>query len=296
MTGKPAQFRHIGIFTKPDEPRALEPLERLVRILRARDLDVVIDPHGAAMLGRPEGIGVQEPPFDGRRDLVVVVGGDGALLRAARQFIDHDVHLLGVNVGRLGFLTDLCPSQLDGRLAAILDGAWREERRFFLECTVWRGDERLEQAYALNDVVVEKWNTARLISFELYLDQRFTYGQRSDGIIIATPTGSTAYALSAGGPILHPSLDAIVLVPLSPHTLTHRPIVMDSRTVVGVAVDLREPGTAHVTCDGESVAKLSNGDRVVARRMDHVARLIHPADQDHYAVLRAKLHWATDLC
>lgn len=296
MTGNPGRFQRVGIFTKPDDPRVREPLQRLVRALEARRLDVVIDPQGAEVLGHPGGLAVGAPPFDGRRDLIVVVGGDGSLLRAARAFVEEDVRMLGVNVGRLGFLTDLSPSHLDERLGAILDGAYVEERRFFLDCSVWRDEVPVEQTYALNDVVVEKWNTARLISFDVHLGGRYIYSQRSDGLIVTTPTGSTAYALSAGGPILHPALEAIALVPLSPHTLTHRPLVVDSRTEVGITVDLREPQTAHVTCDGESIAKLSNGDQVRARRTERHVRLIHPADHDHYAVLRAKLHWATDLC
>lgn len=296
MMGNPGRFERIGIFTKREDPRVGEPLARLVRVLLDRRVDVVIDPQGAELLGHPADLPVREPPFSGDRDLVVVVGGDGALLRAAQVFIEQDVRMLGVNVGRLGFLTDLSPAQLEERLAEILDGHYIEERRFFLHCSVWRGGVLLTEAHALNDVVVEKWNTARLISFEVHVGGRYIYGQRSDGLIVATPTGSTAYALSAGGPILHPALEAIVLVPLNPHTLTHRPIVVDSHAEVEVAAVLREPETAHVTCDGESIAKLSTGDRVRARRTDRRARLIHPADHDHYAVLRAKLHWGTDLC
>lgn len=296
MTSPVRHFTRIGIFTKRDDPRVREPLARLVEVLLARGSDVCIDPYGADVLGRPHGLPTLEPPFDSARDLIIVVGGDGAMLRAAQVFIDDDVPVLGVNVGRLGFLTDLSPDQLDGRLEAILNGQYVEERRSVLHCTVFSGGAAIHHAFALNDVVVEKWNTARLISFDAWVGERLIYSQRSDGIIIATPTGSTAYALSAGGPILHPALDAIVLVPLSPHTLTHRPIVMDSAVRVEIAVMVRDPETARVTCDGDSLAKLSPGDRVRVERARPVVRLIHPADHDHYAILRAKLHWATGPC
>jgi NAD+ kinase len=206
------------------------------------------------------------------------------------------VPLLGINLGRLGFLTDLNPADVPAGIEAVLDGRFLEEMRMFLRCQVVRGETVIEESYAFNDIVVQKCNTARLISLSTYIDGRFLHSQRSDGQIIATPTGSTAYALSGGGPILQPALNVLVVVPICPHTLTQRPIVLAGDSQIEVLINTREPDRAEVTCDGETICALQPGDRVRAAKHEHVVRLLHPAGHDHYATLRAKLNWGTDPC
>ena len=227
-----------------------------------------------------------------RCELAIIIGGDGTFLRAARSLVPYEVRLLGINLGRLGFLTDLMPSEIEPQLVEILAGKFKEEQRSLLECWVLRDGESITRVDALNDVVAHKWNTARLIQLETYIDERLVHSQYSDGLIVSTPTGSTAYALAGGGPIIHPGLDAIVLVPICPHTLSNRPIVVrgDSR----IEVVMRSAGAqpeAQLTCDGQTILELLPGDRISIRRNEHRLRLIHPSGYDYYATLRTKLHW-----
>lgn len=289
-------FTRVGIIAKRGDMRVRETLVKLVDHLRRRGVDIGVDRYCAELLGS-RAFERDEPAAEGDgRDLVIAIGGDGTMLRAAQSLVDYDVRLLGINLGRLGFLADLSPEAMTERLDPILDGAFVEEERLFLECEARRGDEVLRSAHALNDVVVEKWNTARLISVAMRIDGAFVNEQRCDGVIVATPTGSTAYALSGGGPILHPALDALVIVPICPHNLSNRPIVVGAGSEIEIEVHTPETGQAHLTCDGETQQALAPGDRVRVRRRDRRIRLIHPAGHDHYATLRSKLNWGTGPC
>ncbi len=189
-----------------------------------------------------------------------------------------------------GFLTDVSPHEMLGTVEDILHGRYLEESRFLLHASVHRGDETISCSDALNDVVVHKWSVARMIEFETYIDDQFVNTQRSDGLIVSTPTGSTAYALSAGGPILHPTLNALVLAPICPHTLSNRPIIVDGNSRIEVRVSASTQD-AQVTYDGQLSLGLLAGDRVRMHRKDHPIRLIHPAGHDYFALLRAKLNW-----
>lgn len=289
-------FQRIGLFAKKGDLKVRQTLEALLACLRGRHIDVVLDPTCAEVLGESTA-GSAWADFGGAGgDLVIVVGGDGTMLSAARGLLQQDVRLLGINLGRLGFLTDLNPNDIPQTLNAILDGHYLEEQRMLLHCRVLRDGQVIAENNAFNDVVVQKWNTARLIALSTYIDGKFLHSQRSDGLIVATPTGSTAYAVSGGGPILHPTLDAIGLVPICPHTLTQRPIVVAGGSDIEILVNTREPDHVQLTCDGENLRTLALDDRVHIRKHDGVVRLIHPADHDHYATLRAKLHWGTDPC
>jgi NAD+ kinase len=232
------------------------------------------------------------------RDLVIAVGGDGTLLRAAQLAFPRNVPLLGINLGRLGFLADLSLQQVENGLAAILAGAYATEERFVLRCEIRRGGETFAVGQALNDVVIQRWNTTRLITLHTFVDGCFVHSQRADGLIVSTPTGSTAYALSGGGPILSPGLPAVVLVPLCPHTLTNRPIVLANTAVVEIEIanDHPDEDRSRVTCDGNALPSVASGDRVRVTRHDQVVRLIHPVDHDHFAILRAKLQWGQGPC
>ena len=224
------------------------------------------------------------------RDLVIVVGGDGTLLHAARTFSDGRIPLLGINLGRLGFLTDVSSDDMESSLDRILSGDYEEEHRSLLNTTISNAEES-ESTKALNDVVIHKWNSARLIEFGTYINGQLVTEQRSDGMIIATPTGSTAYALSGGGPILYPSLNALVMVPICPHTLSNRPIVVDGDSEVEIRIATGHHKNVRITCDGLKILEAEAGQRILIRKAQMPIRLIHPRGHDHFSVLRAKLGW-----
>ena len=224
-------------------------------------------------------------------DLAIVVGGDGTILHVARNLAQHGVPLIGVNLGRLGFLTDIPADRMYEELTSILDGDFKTEERILLEAEVVRNGKVLHSANAFNDVVVNKGQLARLIEFETWVDGEFVNSTRADGIIVATPTGSTAYALSAGGPILHPTLPAIVLVPICPHTLSDRPLAVSSNSRIEIVMTSTARQSAHVTLDGQTNFSIQDHDCVRVRRADRAVTLIHPTRRNHYEVLRAKLRW-----
>jgi len=200
------------------------------------------------------------------------------------------VPLIGINQGRLGFLTDISLARMEPTLAAMLEGRFVEERRTLLDATVCRFDGERQAALALNDVVVNRGSLGTMIECAVEIDDRFAFAMRADGMIVATPTGSTAYALSAGGPILDPSVSAFALVPVAPHGLTHRPIAVADTSRLRITVVRGRDAAAH--CDGQARFPLSEGESVTVRRADYTARFLHPDDHDHFAMLRKKLHWS----
>jgi len=223
-------------------------------------------------------------------DLAIIVGGDGTLLNAARNLIDYNVPILGINLGRLGFLVDISPDEIGRRFEELFDGKYEVEHRIMLNMTVEHQDGRISKNDAFNDVVVHKWDVARMIETETFINGKFLNTMRADGLIVSTPTGSTAYALSGGGPILQPDLDALVLVPICPHTMSFRPIVIDGESKIELHVK-DSTDKAQVTCDGQTNFSLVSGDKVIIERKSRVIRLIHPCKHDHYEILRAKLRW-----
>ncbi len=287
-------FSTIGLIGKAGAAQVQETLLDLVRYLKERGHTVLLDQEGAAMLGAPDVEAVNRRDLGERSDLAIVVGGDGTFLNAARVLSLFDVPLVGINLGRLGFLVDISPHEMRPHLEAILRGDYLEERRFLLRGEVFREGECIGSADALNDVVVHKGNVARMIEFETYIDGRFVHTQRADGTITATPTGSTAYVLSAGGPLLHPSLNALVIASICPHTLSNRPMVIDGDSAVGIAI-CPHSSDVQVTWDGQINMALMPGDRVRIQKRPHPVRLIHPPHYDYYALLRAKLHWGKRL-
>ncbi len=284
-------FEKIGLIAKHGDPRVGETLGRLVGLLHDRAREVVLDDRSRDAF--PEGsLPVVARDEIGRRcDLVVVVAGDGTFLGAARTLVDQDVPLLGVNLGRLGFLADVTPNEMSERLNEILDGEFVEEERFLLDVAVERNAARVFSGTALNEAVTHKSSMARLVEFETYIDRHFVDRQRSDGLIVATPTGSTAYALSGGGPIVHPALDAIVLVPICPHTLSSRPVVVGGDSVVEVVLGDGAERSVQLSCDGQTTLQIGAGDRISIAKHRPALRLIHPVGHEYYATLRTKLHW-----
>jgi NAD+ kinase len=222
-------------------------------------------------------------------DLAIVIGGDGTMLNIARTLAPHQVALVGVNQGRLGFLTDISLDTMHDTIGAILDGEFVAEARMLLKGEIFRDGQRAFDVLALNDVVVSKGLKGSMMEFEVRIDGQFIYRQRSDGLIVATPTGSTAYALSAGGPIVHPSLSVIAVVPVCPHTLSNRPIVISSDSMVEVIVHGADDPHAHF--DSHSHCDLQKGVRIMVRRYEHSIDLLHPAGHSYYGMLREKLNW-----
>ena len=288
-------FRSVGLIAKHGDPRVGETLGLLIEMLRTRDLKVVLDDQSLSAYPHGDLPVVARDRLGHGCDLIVVVAGDGTFLSAARSLVDQDVPLLGVNLGRLGFLADVMPDEMSDRLNEILDGEFVEERRFLLDVTVDRSGTRVFSGAALNEAVTHKSSMARLVEFETYIDGHLVNSQRSDGLIVATPTGSTAYALSGGGPIVHPSLDAIVLVPICPHTLSSRPVVVGGGSVIEVVLGDDAECSVQLSCDGQTTVELAAADRIsIAKRCPEL-RLIHPVGHEYYATLRAKLHWGKGL-
>ncbi len=223
-------------------------------------------------------------------DIILVVGGDGSLLNAARIASQYSLPVLGINRGRLGFLTDIPPSEIHS-LHQILQGDYQAEQRPFLEAQFTTQDQRQHQLLALNDVVLLPGDIAHMIEYDTYVDDLLVYNQRADGLIIATPTGSTAYCLSGGGPVLHPSLDAMVMVPMFPHTLSSRPIVLNGNSEVRVHIKITTETSPYLSCDGHSKHALAIDSDIIVKKSSLSLRLIHPRDYDYYTILREKLGW-----
>ncbi|HET7757341.1 MAG TPA: NAD(+)/NADH kinase [Steroidobacteraceae bacterium] len=277
----------IGRFT---DPRVAETLNALLPHLNSRGVQVLVSDASPA-IDSAAVVRVPEGSLGQRADLVIAIGGDGTLLYAARLVAHHGVPLLGVNRGRLGFLTDIMPQDLLPSVDAALRGGLQADERPLLAARLHGTGGRLAQALALNDVVMQKHDTGRTLDFETRIDQRYVNTHDGDGIIVASATGSTAYALSCGGPIIEPHLEALVIAPICAHTLSDRPIVVSLRSVVEVALLERPDTQANVTCDGLLLGALTPGDHLEVSAAKERVTLLHPQGHDYYKLLRSKLHW-----
>jgi NAD+ kinase len=277
----------IGRFT---DPRVAETLNALLPHLNSRGVQVLVSDASPA-IDSAAVVRVPEPSLGQRADLVIAIGGDGTLLYAARLVAHYGVPLLGVNRGRLGFLTDIMPQDLLPSIDAALRGGLQADERPLLAARLHGTGGRLAKALALNDVVMQKHDTGRTLDFETRIDQRYVNTHDGDGIIVASATGSTAYALSCGGPIIEPHLEALVIAPICAHTLSDRPIVVSLRSVVEVGLLERPDTQANVTCDGLLLGALTPGDRLEVSAADERVTLLHPPGHDYYKLLRSKLHW-----
>ena len=296
------QFRRIGLISRKGNQQVVETLVTLVVFLRERGSTVVLETDTFSLLnGALKDVQVCERELLGDHcDLVIVVGGDGSMLGAARALSSQSVPVLGINRGSLGFLTDISPDEIEARVGAVLSGSYTLEERFLLDAEVVRGTEIIARGDALNEVVLHRGASLRMIEFALFLDDHFVYSQHSDGLVISTPTGSTAYALSGGGPILHPALDAIALVPMFPHTLTSRPIVVagnsQMRIVLGaIGLDESRGTQPELSCDGQTHVLLQAGDIVHVQKKAEKLQLVHPLDHNYYETCRTKLGWGSRL-
>ncbi len=287
-------IKTVGLFGKYQDDSVGDYIVRLSKALRARKLNVLVDENTAGLI--KESVSNHPLATIGKKiDLAVVIGGDGTLLNVARHLAADRVPIIGVNQGRLGFLTDIQADDMIHEIEKILDGDFRSEDRLLLHAEIMRKGKIVHDANAFNDVIINKGRLARMIEFETYLDGELVNSARGDGIIVASPTGSTAYALSAGGPILHPTLPAIVLVPICPHTFSNRPIVVSADSVIEVVLMGPEAQHAQVTFDGQLNYPLENNDRIYVRRFQAPVQLLHPSGHSHYDMLRAKLHWGKHL-
>lgn len=280
----------IGLIGKHGDSRVTDTIELLSAYLLKKGIKVILDEDTATM-GNSSALTTGNRFEIGTEcDIAIIVGGDGTLLNAARTLADANIALVGINLGRLGFLVDISPDTMLENLDEILKGNYQAEERFLLHSTVVRDGKHIGDCSVLNDVVIHKWNVARMIEVETYIDDQFVNLTRSDGIIVSTPTGSTAYALSAGGPILHPSLDAIIIAPICPHTMSNRPIVIQGDKQITLII--RSRNSAQVTCDGQTSHELMTDDQIVIRKKERPIRLLHPASHNHFEILRAKLGWS----
>ncbi|CAB0149572.1 NAD kinase [Pseudidiomarina piscicola] len=287
-------FQRIALLGKVNHEATRTTLLTLERELKAAGVNVIIEQRTAEQLAESDSPTFSLDDLGQAADLAVVVGGDGNMLGAARVLCENDIAVIGVNRGNLGFLTDLDPDHVVAQLLPVLRGEYLAEQRFLLQAEVIRDGQRKEVGRAINEVVLHSDKVAHMIEFEVYVDRDFVYSQRSDGLIISTPTGSTAYSLSGGGPIMTPNLNAISLVPMFPHTLSSRPIVVDADCTLHLH-PAPHNGNLQISCDGHRRMEVLPNDQVLIRKYPHTLRLIHPKDHSYFKVLRNKLGWGSRL-
>jgi NAD+ kinase len=290
QSAAPTRFPRVGLVGRHNSPGIAEPLLRLARCLAARRIEVTLEAETAALTPLAGYPAVSAQELGSAVDLVIVLGGDGTMLSIARLLAPFQVPMIGINQGRLGFLTDIALTDMETTLAAMLAGEYLREERSLLACERLRDGQAIDRNLALNDVVVNRGVTGSMIECAVNIDGQFVYSMRADGLIVATPTGSTAYALSSQGPIVHPAVPAFALVPVAPHALTHRPIVIsEEATLVITVLKGRESG---LHCDGHVHFRLQEGDQVRVTRAAERMQILHPRGYDYYAMLREKLHWS----
>lgn len=288
-------FRNIGLIGRLGSTKVIDTLKHLIRFLDERGLTPILDERIASVMPGHSQQTSSTKMMGEICDLVVVVGGDGSLLGAARNLAQSNVPVLGVNRGNLGFLTDISPAEIEDKVGEVLNGQYTVDRRFLIDVVVKRKGEPIGESTGLNDCVLHPGKSARMIQFELYIEGQFVYTQRSDGLIVATPTGSTAYALSGGGPIMHPRLDALVLVPMFPHTLSSRPIVVDGNSELKLVISDNNETYPTVSCDGQKHISCAPGDTITIHKKPHKLKLLHPLSHNFYQTCREKLGWGTKL-
>jgi NAD+ kinase len=285
------EFQSVAILGRFEDPRVAEPMAALAAHLAQAGVEVLALPGFAA---NAQVRTLDESEIAAHADLVVTIGGDGSMLYAAGLAHEHGVPLLGINRGRLGFLADVTPDEMLPSLEQVLAGEYSRESRLLLEAHIVAPDGTVTSSAALNDIVLQRRETGRMIDFETRIAGHFVNSHSGDGLIVATPTGSTAYALSCGGPIIEPGLDAVVVVPVCPHTLSDRPIVIPSRHEIEVTVLAQDDVRADVTADGRNMGGLEPSERLLIREAPYRITLIHPPGYDYYEILRSKLHWGRD--
>jgi NAD+ kinase len=280
--------KSIGILTKPKFPEVKATLRAVVSWLRERHIDVILDSTSATVLGEPGGL--QKTQLAGKADVLLVLGGDGTMLNAARLAGERGIPILGVNMGGLGFLTEVRLEHLYPSLDRVFANDFVLDERLMLKTHVHRHGETVARGVVLNDVVISKGTLARMIELKIAIQGQFVTNLRGDGLIISTPTGSTAYSLSAGGPIINPAVQSLILTPICPHTLTHRPLIVPGNVEIEVTLTSKDDG-AMATLDGQVGIAMTQGDTAVIMTSEHRTRLIRFPESHYYEVLREKLKW-----
>lgn len=289
-----APFKTVGIYGRVNNAGVKETLKALITYLQTLGQAFYLDAQTAAVLADATLPTLARETLCHHCQLLIVVGGDGSLLHAAHAVVNEEIPVLGVNRGRLGFLTDILPSELH-KIKNILEGRFILEKRFLLTASVEAAGKVIGQCSALNEVALIPNSVPHMNEFEIYIDDQFVCSQSSDGVIVATPTGSTAYALSGGGPILHPRLDAMVIVPMFPHTLSMRPIVIEGNHRIRILLSPHNTATPRLSCDSQDFIDTPPGCQIYIHKKPQRLHLIHPIDYDYYASLRSKLHWGRKL-
>ncbi|MDD2893474.1 MAG: NAD(+) kinase [Halothiobacillaceae bacterium] len=288
----PTSFQTIGLLAKPSDDRLPDTLRRLLACLTNLGRTVLLDqatlPDHTNLRGYPR---ATRDELGQRSDLVIAIGGDGTLIHAAHSLAPYNKPVLGINLGRLGFLVDISPDEMTSRLERIFKGEYILEKRLLLRGEVVRHGKVHYSSDVFNDLVYKVRDTVRMIEFETHIDNRYLLTQRSDGMVISTPSGSTAYALSAGGPIITPGLEAVVLAPICPHTLSNRPIVVPSSSIIEIRATGHSRANSLISFDGQCQVDMEPKDTLRISRSPSCAQLIHPSDYDYFHILRAKLHW-----
>jgi len=292
-----SEFSSIGLVGRQDNANISDSLNSLADFLLQRQgVKIVVDEAVSAFMQAhrafAEMLIAPQDDLHLHCDLVIVVGGDGSMLKVANSLAAQNLPVVGINRGRLGFLTDISPEELEQVLGQVLDGKYKEESRFLLNVSIARDGKKENIGCALNDVVLHPGIAAQMIEFSLFIDEEFVYQQASDGLIVATPTGSTAYSMSAGGPIMHPKLDAVVLVPMYPHSLSSRPVVIDGQSEVKIVVGDRHNMMPQVSCDGSVEYTAEAGDQIHVSKKAEKLRLLHPVEYNYYATCLSKLGWS----
>lgn len=290
----PLKFSRVILYARQHRvnPGVNETLLRLVTYLKTLPIELYFDDETAPHFSLKLPILAQDA-MDSRHDLIIVVGGDGSLLSAARMAIKVDVPVTGISRGRLGFLTDISPDDIETQLGALLQGQYTEEQRFLLHTHIYDEKRIYFQGDSLNDVVLSRGNETHLIEFDVFINQQFVTDYRSDGLIVSTPTGSTAYSLSAGGPIMHPQLDAMVLVPMFSHSLSSRPLVFHGDSKVDICISTSNENDLQISCDGHESRLIKPGQHVAIEKNKQHLRLLHPSAYNYYDTLRLKLGWGS---
>ncbi len=289
---KNSGFKNIGLVARMGSASVLESLRRTRSYLVSQKLNVLLEDKAHALLKDSEGPFYSQEEMATRCDLVIAIGGDGNILGAARSFAPHGVPILGINRGRLGFLANISPTEIEKSLAEVLEGHYVTEEHFLLEGEVSvKGVKEIPSA--LNEVLIHSARLPKMLEFDLFINEVFVYNQRSDGLIISSPTGSTAYALSAGGPIMHPSLDAMVLVPMFPHQLNSRPLLVPGDSELKIVIGSQSGTSAKISFDSQLEFEIEPGESISVKKKQAKLKLIHPPGHSFYAVCRSKLDWAS---
>jgi NAD+ kinase len=288
------RYATVGLIGKPSHQATHTSISALIIELKKRDCKILVETRIAQSMNDDVN-SASLTEIGEQADLAIVVGGDGNMLGAARVLAEYEIDVVGVNRGNLGFLTDINPEDISSQLEHIFNNKVYREKRFILEAQVFK-DDKLQQSHsAINEVVLHHSKVAHMMEFELYVGSDFVFSQRSDGLIIATPTGSTAYSLSGGGPILVPHLDALTLVPMFPHTLSNRPVVVDANSEITLKISKKNTDSVQISCDSHVVIAVEPGDYVKIRKNKKHLTLVHPPDYNYFNVLRTKLKWGSKL-